>query len=77
MTVADAANIRTTEMAIGVSRYIEYHFPYLKMASLFLKVRSPADIAWREGVRALLSEYRAIREEMQESEIRARALDKS
>ena len=70
LTVAEAANIRTTEMAIGVSRYIEYHFPHLKMASLFLKVRSPADIAWWEGVRTLLSEYRAIREEMQESEIR-------
>lgn len=60
--VRNAVDIHTVEMAVGVSRFIEYYFPDLKATNLTAK--SSADMHWWEGVLALMSEYQTIRVEM-------------
>ncbi|KAF8972788.1 hypothetical protein BDZ97DRAFT_1913259 [Flammula alnicola] len=55
------SDTNTTEMGISVSRFIEYHFPYLKEPEFVSN--AAGDAKWWKGVRSMMDEYKTIRAE--------------
>jgi len=56
------SDTNTMMMGIAVSRFLEYHFPLIKDAKLFSDAQG--DSEWWKGVRAMMMEFKSIREEI-------------
>ncbi|KAF9525962.1 hypothetical protein CPB83DRAFT_858698 [Crepidotus variabilis] len=54
--------VNSMSLAIGVSRFLESHFPYLD--SMQYITESIAEADWWSGVKALVEEYRQLRDEV-------------